>query len=102
MPQEALATKLKRHPTLTIFLMMLSGFCLLVMTGLFAPKALALLEAIDNHGISGMHWPHFLILIAAGLYGMIGFFFYLTFKVLEKAVVDDILTSLPKQQKREM
>lgn len=96
MPSETLATKLKRYPMLTLFLMMLMGFCLLVITGLFAPEALALLRVIDAHGVTGMHWTHAVVVIWAALYGVLGFFFYLAFKVLEKVVIDDLLTSLPK------
>ncbi len=99
MSQESLAAKLKRRPAVTLMLMMLTGFCLLVITGMFVPKVLALLEAIDAHGVSGMRWQHFLVLVVAGLYGIMGFGFYLVFKVLEKAVIDDILTSLPKSKK---
>lgn len=99
MPPEALATKLKRHPMVSIGFMMLSGFCLLVMTGLFAPKALIVLEAINANGFSGMRWQHFLVIIWASLYGIVGFFFYLAFKVTEKIVVDEILYALPQPKK---
>lgn len=93
MSPETLAVKLKNRPMLTLALLTLIGFCLLVITGLFVPQALALIEAINTHGVSGMQWTHIAIVIIATLYGVIGFSFYLAFKVLEKVVVDDILSS---------
>lgn len=102
MPQEALITKLKRRPMLSLAFMILSGFCLLIMTGIFAPAAISLLKAIDEHGLSGMGWPHFLVMAWAALYGFLGFGFYLAFKVLEKVVVDEILTALPKLKKEKV
>lgn len=99
MPPETLAMTLKRRPMLTLSLLMFFGFCLLVITGLFVPKVLALIEVIDKHGVSGMRWIHVVVMIMAALYGVIGFSFYLAFKVLEKAVIDDFLNSLPRPKK---
>lgn len=96
---ETLAIKLKRRPMLTLFFMMLSGFCLLVISGLFVPEVITLIKAINTHGISGMRWSHILVMIMAALYGVIGFSFYLVFKVLEKVVIDDMLTSPFKPKK---
>lgn len=100
MSPETLAMKLKNRPTLTLALLTLFGFCLLVISGLFVPKVLAVIEIINDHGMSGMRWTHIAIMIWAALYGVIGFFIYLAFKVLEKVVIDDILTSPIKPKTR--
>lgn len=93
MRKETVAARLRRHPKLSLALMMISGFCLLVMTGIFAPKAIALIEVIDTHGFSGMGWREAIIMLFGLIYGTLGFFSYLAFRVFEKAVVDNILTS---------
>ena len=65
MEQESLATKMKRHPTLSFVLMMLSGFCVFVMGGTFVPKVITLLNIIDTHGVSGMGWSGALIMCSS-------------------------------------
>jgi hypothetical protein len=94
-PPETLAVRLQRRPMPVLVFMMLSSFVLFVIGVLFVPKVAHLIMLIEKHGVAEMRFSDVGVMIFAALFGVLCFFYYLSFKVLEKAVIDYVLTSLP-------
>ena len=101
MPPETLAVRLQRRPVLVWILMMLSSFIVFVIGVLFVPKVATLIRLIEKNGVAEMRFSDVGVMIGAALFGVLFFSYYLLFKVLEKVLIDYVLTSLPKPKTEE-
>ena len=101
MPPETLAVRLQRRPMRVLAFMMLSSFVLFVIGVLFVPKVVHLIMLIEKNGVAEMRFSDVGVMILAALFGVLCFFYYLSFKVSEKVVIDCVLTSLPKPKTEE-
>lgn len=99
--ETTLETVLQHFPKLTILGTMLSGFILLIITGIYGPKFLIFTNGIATKGLSGMHWQDFLTMVITLCFVIFYFCFLFGYKMLEKFVITGLLTSkiIPKKGK---